>query len=199
MCAAMTMPTDKPQATAPAGTLPYSRIQEILDRFWRDDAYDIEDAELDILEAARAAQPAASADTAEMRRLASECDSRAIRRLKTHEEAGLDAAQLNIARDALRIAADALDGHERDWRAVYEAIGLDYDTVNDAKTVADRIVALVKAEKALRDWADCALYDATMEGPKLKGWNRSALDRCLREYMEAALFPTGQAASTKEE
>jgi hypothetical protein len=24
---------------------------------------------------------------------------------------------------------------------------------------------------------ECALYDATMEGPRFKGWNRSALDR----------------------
>lgn len=29
-------------------------------------------------------------------------------------------------------------------------------------------------------WLDCAQIDATMEGPKLKGWNRSALDRLWR-------------------
>lgn len=33
-------------------------------------------------------------------------------------------------------------------------------------------------EAALQEWRECALYDATMEGPVFKGWNRSALDRC---------------------
>lgn len=27
-------------------------------------------------------------------------------------------------------------------------------------------------------WRECALYDPTMEGPRFKGWDRSALDRC---------------------
>jgi hypothetical protein len=35
-----------------------------------------------------------------------------------------------------------------------------------------------KLEAALRAWRECALYDATIEGPVFKGWNRSALDRC---------------------
>ncbi len=29
----------------------------------------------------------------------------------------------------------------------------------------------------LIEFDECALYDATMEGPRFKGWNRSALDR----------------------
>lgn len=27
-------------------------------------------------------------------------------------------------------------------------------------------------------WRECALYDPTMEGPRFKGWDRSALERC---------------------
>lgn len=33
---------------------------------------------------------------------------------------------------------------------------------------------------------ECAQYDATMEGPRFKGWNRSALDR-LRPKVRAYL------------
>ncbi len=33
-------------------------------------------------------------------------------------------------------------------------------------------------------WRECALYDATMEGPRFKGWDRSAMDRCRRRFIE---------------
>lgn len=46
--------------------------------------------------------------------------------------------------------------------------------------VARAIDAAVEEERGC--WMECALYDATMEGPKFKGWNRSALDRLRREY-----------------
>ena len=42
---------------------------------------------------------------------------------------------------------------------------------------ADRIEAL-SAE--VDQWRSCARYDATMEGPVFKGWDRSALERCRR-------------------
>lgn len=55
--------------------------------------------------------------------------------------------------------------------------------------------ARLKAEREwlrseLRDWQECALYDAMMSGPVFKGWNRSALDR-MRKKNEtyAALAP----------
>lgn len=41
------------------------------------------------------------------------------------------------------------------------------------------------AEARLREWQECALYDATMEGPVFKGWDRSALDRCRRQALGA--------------
>ena len=34
----------------------------------------------------------------------------------------------------------------------------------------------------LRDWAECASVSVTMEGPRLMGWNPSALNRCLAKY-----------------
>jgi hypothetical protein len=43
----------------------------------------------------------------------------------------------------------------------------------------------VKAlEQEVQDWHECASYDALMSGPKFKGWNRSALDRCRQRYIE---------------
>lgn len=36
------------------------------------------------------------------------------------------------------------------------------------------------AEAERAEWMSCALVDAMMEGPALKGWNRSALDRLWR-------------------
>jgi len=34
-----------------------------------------------------------------------------------------------------------------------------------------------RLEAEVTGWRECALYDACMDGPKFKGWNRSALDR----------------------
>jgi hypothetical protein len=48
------------------------------------------------------------------------------------------------------------------------------------------VVALLRMLEAERSrWMDCARVDATMEGPKLRGWNRSALDRCWKESLDA--------------
>ena len=41
----------------------------------------------------------------------------------------------------------------------------------------------------LRDWAECSSIKVTMEGPRLMGWNSSALNRCLAKYEAAALQP----------
>ena len=48
---------------------------------------------------------------------------------------------------------------------------------SDHAQAADRIEAL-SAEN--EQWRACARYDATMEGPVFKGWDRSALERCRR-------------------
>jgi hypothetical protein len=44
---------------------------------------------------------------------------------------------------------------------------------------------IADALDGLNAWRECALYDALMSGPVFKGWDRSALDRCRRQY-EAA-------------
>ena len=47
----------------------------------------------------------------------------------------------------------------------------------DRRDAADEIDRL-RAD--LREWEECAIYDATMEGPVFKAWDRSALDRRRR-------------------
>lgn len=36
------------------------------------------------------------------------------------------------------------------------------------------------------DWHECAEYDAMASGPFFKSWNRSALDRCRKRYIEGS-------------
>lgn len=67
-------------------------------------------------------------------------------------------------------------------------IAADSAVADDIQRIIDGLIAelrstqaaLTRAREALEQWQECALYDATMEGPKFKGWNRSALDRCLK-------------------
>lgn len=43
---------------------------------------------------------------------------------------------------------------------------------------------LEDAAAEINEWRSCALYDAKMEGPQFKGWDRSALDRCRKKFIE---------------
>jgi len=43
-----------------------------------------------------------------------------------------------------------------------------------------------RLRKEVSEWRDCARYDPLMSGPAFKGWDRSALDRCRRKYIENA-------------
>jgi hypothetical protein len=36
----------------------------------------------------------------------------------------------------------------------------------------------------IEEWRSCARYDAMMEGPAFKGWDRSALERCRRAALQ---------------
>jgi len=56
------------------------------------------------------------------------------------------------------------------------------------KTVEQMQAEIERLRADLRDWAECASVDVTMEGPRLMGWNPIALNRCLTKY-EAALQP----------
>jgi len=53
-----------------------------------------------------------------------------------------------------------------------------------AEAAATHLKAKMAAEARLKEWQDCAMYDATMEGLVFKGWNRSALDRCRKAALE---------------
>lgn len=35
-------------------------------------------------------------------------------------------------------------------------------------------------------WRECARYTPMMEGPAFMGWDRSALDRCRKRFIETA-------------
>ena len=72
---------------------------------------------------------------------------------------------------------DKLD--ERETELLAQCAGLEWQIA----AMTDEVVRL---REALREWGECAMYDALMEGPKFKGWDRSALDRCRRKH-EAAL------------
>ncbi len=61
------------------------------------------------------------------------------------------------------------------WREVTESDGGESGQCRMMREAADEIERL---QITLGEWEECAQYDATMEGPLFKGWNRSALDRC---------------------
>lgn len=54
----------------------------------------------------------------------------------------------------------------------------EYD--DEADTLMDAFVVIEAQAAEIEQWRSCALYDATMEGPVFKGWDRSALERCRR-------------------
>ena len=64
-------------------------------------------------------------------------------------------------------------GIVRPW---VEPLGL--DDIQKAM-LTEEIFAALSAERSL--WLVCALVDPLMEGPRLKGWNRSALNRMWEE------------------
>jgi hypothetical protein len=49
---------------------------------------------------------------------------------------------------------------------------------------------------ALREWEECALYDPLLSGPRFKGWDRSALDRCRRKAEDARAALAASGAET---
>jgi hypothetical protein len=52
-----------------------------------------------------------------------------------------------------------------------------------AGKAADEIKRLMTECEA---WRECARYDAMMEGPRFAGWDRSALNRCRKKYIETS-------------
>lgn len=57
----------------------------------------------------------------------------------------------------------------------------------DALAHARKLIEEVeRLRREVTDWRECALYDPLMEGPRFKGWNRSALERCREAYADPA-------------
>lgn len=50
-------------------------------------------------------------------------------------------------------------------------------TAEQAARIATLEARIERLQSEVDGWRECALYDATMEGPRFKGWDRSALDR----------------------
>lgn len=65
----------------------------------------------------------------------------------------------------------------------------DKGTLQALRDANDR---MERAEAELNEWEQCARYDAMMEGPRFKGWDRSQMERCRKsmEARRAALAPS---------
>ena len=68
---------------------------------------------------------------------------------------------------------------------------------DEEDALREECVALRARVKELEDellgWEECAQYDAMMDGPRFKGWDRSALDRMRRQAEARALLASAKA------
>ena len=86
--------------------------------------------------------------------------------------------------------AQADDGaryHVEDLRETAKRVGSHRAATNclDAAAFIERQAAALAAARAeVTAWRECARYDPLMSGRAFKGWDRSALDRCRRTYIE---------------
>lgn len=119
--------------------------------------------------------PVEDAKVAELLALADDVDGRRTSRDTWPRTAKLVADLATLARSLMAQRDDYKDDY---FRRHKEAA----DNAIRAMTAEARAEAAEQRERVLRErltaWEECALYDATMEGPVFKGWNRSALDRC---------------------
>jgi len=60
-----------------------------------------------------------------------------------------------------------------------------FSKTRDADLLELAAKQLEDASAEVREWRSCAKYDATMEGPKFKNWDRNALDRCRKKFIES--------------
>jgi uncharacterized small protein (DUF1192 family) len=75
-------------------------------------------------------------------------------------------------------------------KAEIEWLRTDYSILKTDYAALRAEIERLKAESEA--WRECAVYDPMMEGPRFKTWNRSALDRCRKRFIEqprAALEP----------
>ena len=57
----------------------------------------------------------------------------------------------------------------------------------------------MRVPEELEAYRDASQYDAMMEGPRFKGWNRSQLDRARRMTEAAAPQPPAQTQETRDD
>lgn len=157
--------------------------------YYGDDDIDLLRAMLD---AALAALAASQEEVVRLR----EALSGAVRRLESNAHTlGENAAILEAARAELaRLRTPTATGEDQQRaREIFEDAICEApeDVFNDPDGNWSYHVSIIFGEaitaarvQGVREererWLDCAQLDATMEGPKLKGWNRSALDRLWR-------------------
>lgn len=107
----------------------------------------------------------------------------------TAHTAALIAGAGDLAAELLRFSDCRTGGDEcrASWPTLVEAAALisAFTIVHDTEqtTIAALQARAEAAEARLREWQECALYDATMEGPVFKGWDRSALERCRKQTL----------------
>lgn len=62
----------------------------------------------------------------------------------------------------------------------------DEDCAQAADLIESLAARLAEAVTETVAWRECAKYDPLMSGPVFKTWDRSALDRCRKQYIDAA-------------
>lgn len=94
-------------------------------------------------------------------------------------------------REALKERIAALERENAALREGSDAAGLSaLADIREALGVGGRpclfeLAGLVKdLVSECRDWRECARYSVTMESGHFQAWNRSALDRCRKKYVE---------------
>jgi hypothetical protein len=94
-----------------------------------------------------------------------------------------DAASRVVIKDEMR-------AQQRSWVIGEMMLSHPEMTREAAEKVVDAAIGTVvhselkKLKDEVMEWRECAQYDPLMEGQRFKGWNRSALDRCRRHFIE---------------
>ena len=88
--------------------------------------------------------------------------------------------------DVIKVARLICNQMQDDDCACTSACGA---SIYAARAILDHITALTAERDAavaeVAEWRECAQYDATMEGPVFKGWDRSQMDRCRKRFIAA--------------
>ena len=86
--------------------------------------------------------------------------------------------------EASQSLAAIANSMKRDWIDPAEHANWCIERAKRQHTIAEAADEIERLLAECEAWRECALYDPKMEGPKFKGWDRSALDRCRTRYIE---------------